>query len=112
MLAILYEGNVHTYRVIHTDGRQHSADPNPTWMGESVGHWEGDTLVVDVIAMNDKTWLDTAGHVHSDALHVIERYTRVPTRTRLSTNSRSTIRRRIRSSGARRTRWWRIRTGI
>ncbi len=55
-------------------------DPGPapvdSWMGQSVGHWEGETLVVDVTGMNDRTWFDRAGNCHSDALHVIERYTR------------------------------------
>jgi hypothetical protein len=55
-------------------------DPGPapvdSWMGQSVGHWEGETLVVDVTGMNDKTWFDRAGNFHSDALHVVERYTR------------------------------------
>lgn len=50
--------------------------PVDSWMGQSVGHWEGDTLVVDVTGMNDKTWFDRAGDFHSDALHVVERYTR------------------------------------
>jgi hypothetical protein len=55
-------------------------DPGPaladSWMGQSVGHWEGDTLVVNVTDMNDRTWFDRAGDFHSDKLHVIERYTR------------------------------------
>ena len=55
-------------------------DPGPapidSWMGQSVGRWEGDTLVVDVTGMNDQSWLDRAGNFHSDALHVVERYTR------------------------------------
>jgi hypothetical protein len=53
------------------------APPSPvdTWMGHSVGHWEGDTLVVDVTSFNDQTWFDRAGDFHSDALHVVERYT-------------------------------------
>lgn len=76
LIAILYEGNVHTYRLIHTDRSTHPKDLNPTWMGDSIGHWEGDTLVVDTVGFNDRTWLDTAGHVHTDALHVVERYTR------------------------------------
>jgi len=54
-------------------------DPGPapvdSWMGQSVGHWEGNTLVVDVTGMNDQTWFDRAGNFHSDALHVVERYT-------------------------------------
>ena len=60
-------------RVIHMD----KAPPIPadSWMGTSVGHWEGDTLVVDVTNMIDQTWFDRAGNFHSDALHVVERYT-------------------------------------
>jgi hypothetical protein len=50
--------------------------PNDSWMGQSVGHWEGETLVVDVTGMNDRTWFDRAGDFHSDKLHVVERYTR------------------------------------
>jgi hypothetical protein len=50
--------------------------PNDSWMGQSVGHWEGETLVVDVTDMNDRTWFDRAGDFHSDKLHVVERYTR------------------------------------
>ncbi len=56
-------------------------DPGPapadSWMGQSVGHWEGETLVIDVTGMNDKTWFDRSGDFHSDKLHVVERYTRV-----------------------------------
>lgn len=51
--------------------------PSPTWMGWSRGHWEGDTLVVDVTRFNAETWFDRAGNFHSDALHVVERYTPV-----------------------------------
>ena len=53
------------------------APPSPvdTWMGLSAGHWEGDTLVVDVTSFNDQTWFDRAGNFHSDSLHVVERYT-------------------------------------
>ena len=55
-------------------------DPGPapvdSWMGQSVGRWEGDTLVVDVTGFNDQTWFDRSGNFHSDALHVVERYTR------------------------------------
>jgi hypothetical protein len=62
-------------RTIYMDGKLKS--PNDTWMGWSTGHWEGDTLVVDVTSFNDQTWFDRAGDFHSDALHVVERYTRV-----------------------------------
>ena len=51
------------------------ANPADSWMGHSAGHWEGDTLVVDVTGQNDQTWFDRAGDFHSDALHVVERYT-------------------------------------
>jgi hypothetical protein len=49
--------------------------PDLSWMGWSVGHWEGDTLVIDVTSLNDQTWLDRSGNFHSDALHVVERFT-------------------------------------
>jgi len=56
-------------------------DPGPppvdSWMGQSVGHWEGDTLAIDVKGLNDQTWFDRAGNFHSEALHVVERYTRI-----------------------------------
>jgi TolB protein len=74
-VTILYE-YMHLIRRIPTDGRGHPPDVDSTFMGDSVGRWEGDTLVVDAIGFNDKTWIDTAGHQHSDALHVVERYRR------------------------------------
>jgi hypothetical protein len=75
-MYFLFEGNIHTYRQIFLDGRKHSADPDPTWYGESTGTWEGDTLVVDSIGFNDRFWFDFAGHPHTEKLHVIERYRR------------------------------------
>ena len=74
-IAILFEA-WQTFKVIPTDGRSHPQNPDPTWMGNSVGHWEGDTLVVDSVGFNDKTRLDTIGHPHSDQMHVVERLTR------------------------------------
>jgi hypothetical protein len=72
-----------SYRLIPTDGRPHRTDVDPSYFGDSVGHWEGDTLVVDVTHLNDETWLTNgpgnqtgSGYFHSDALHVVERYTR------------------------------------
>jgi len=59
-------------RIIPTDGRPHPADPDPTWMGDSVAHWDGDTLVVDVVGFNDKT--EVNGYMHTEDLHVIEHY--------------------------------------
>lgn len=64
----------HFVRYIYTDGRQHPGeDLAPTWMGDAIGHWEGDTLVVDTVGFNDKTWLDRLGHPHSENLHLVER---------------------------------------
>jgi hypothetical protein len=70
LIAYEYAGAT---RTIHMD----KAPPSPTdsWMGHSVGHWDGDTLVIDVTSMSDQTWFDRAGNFHSDALHVVERYT-------------------------------------
>ena len=75
-VIMLFEGG-NAVRQIWTDGRGHPADLDPSWMGHSIGHWEGDTLVVETIGLTDKTWLDTAGHPHSDALRVTERIRRV-----------------------------------
>jgi hypothetical protein len=71
----------HFVRQIYTDGRRHPREMAPTWMGDSIGRWEGDTLVVDTAGFNDKTWLDRAGHPHSDALRVVERLRRVDRNT-------------------------------
>ena len=73
-MAILYE-YVHAYRLIALDGNKHTDDVD-FWMGDSGGHWEGDTLVVDVADNHSQTWFDASGNFHSDALHVVERYTR------------------------------------
>ncbi len=70
--AIMFFEYDHLARQIFTDGREHVKDENPTWMGDSIGKWEGDTLVVDSTGFNDKTWLDVAGHPHSEAMHVVE----------------------------------------
>jgi len=71
----------HYVRQIWTDGRKHNLDLGATWLGDSIGHWEGDTLVVDTIGFNDKTWLDRAGHPHSDKLHLTERIHKVDANT-------------------------------
>ena len=75
-LIMLFE-YPNAFRYIPLDGRPHSPDPDPTWMGDAVGKWEGDTLVVDSIGFNEKT--EVSGYMHTDKLHVIERYKRVPT---------------------------------
>lgn len=72
---VLYEGDG-THRQIYTDGRKHPANPDPLWLGYSVGKWDGDTFVVDTIGLNDKTWLDGLGHPHSESLHLTERFHR------------------------------------
>jgi hypothetical protein len=66
----------HSRRIVYTDGSPH-VEALDFWMGDSRGRWEGDTLVVDSVDFNDQTWFDKAGNFHSDALHVVERYTPV-----------------------------------
>ena len=73
LVAILFEYQ-RTFRLIYTDGRDHPKDWDPEWFGTSIGKWEGNTLVVDTKNINERTWLDTAGHVHSDQLHLVERF--------------------------------------
>ena len=74
VIALLFE--LGDFRQIYTDGRQLPKDPNPTWVGYSVGHWEDDTLVVETAGFNDKTWLDMVGHPHSEGLRVTEKFRR------------------------------------
>ena len=73
-VTVLYE-YVHAVRYIFTNGTQHPRGHIDWWLGDSRGRWEGDTLVVDLIDFNDATWFDRAGNFHSDALHLVERYT-------------------------------------
>src|SRR6266567_8033064 len=74
ILVILYEEL--SYRLIFLDGRELPKDPNPSWMGYSVGHWDGDTLVVESTGFNERSWLDMGGHPHTDSLRTTERYRR------------------------------------
>ena len=74
-VVILYEVH-HGFRIIPTDGRPHPDDLEPSYLGDSIGRWEGDTLVVDVIGFNTNTWLAGVGTIHSEKLRVTERYTR------------------------------------
>jgi len=76
VVVILFEGNLDSFRQIFLDRKEHPRDMNPSWWGDSIGHWEGDQLVVDTVGFNGKTWLDLAGHPTSDQLHIIERYSR------------------------------------
>ena len=73
-VAFIYEF-AHALRNVSMDASTHPDGLPDTWMGDSRGHWEGNTLVIDVTSFNDQTWLDHAGDFHSDALHVTERYT-------------------------------------
>ncbi len=73
-VAVLYEAWM-VFEIIPV-GAKHKKDPDPLWAGEHVGSWDGDTFVVDTIAFNDKTNLDTVGHPHSDQMHTVERFTR------------------------------------
>ena len=72
--TVLYE-YVHATRYIYTNGSPHPPGPIEWWMGDSRGRWEGDTFVVDATHFDDRTWFDRAGNFHSDALHVVERFT-------------------------------------
>ena len=71
----------HIVRYIYTDGRKHPSDLTPTYNGHSIGHWEGDTLVVDTVGFNGKNWLDRVGHPESDEMHIVEHIRRVDDKT-------------------------------
>ena len=75
-VILLYERS-HDFREVYMDGREHPKDMDPSWWGHSIGKWDGDTLAIDSVGFNDRTWLDYQGLPHSDALHVVERYRRV-----------------------------------
>ena len=76
VLAMLFEGNIHSYRQVFLDGRGHPKDLDPSWYGHSVGTWDGDTLVIESSGFNDKFWFDGRGHPHTTQLKVIERFRR------------------------------------
>jgi hypothetical protein len=73
---MLYERDT-TFRQVFTDGRKLPDDPQPSWLGYSVGKWVGDSMVVDTIGFNDRGWLDARGHSHTEALHLTERFHRL-----------------------------------
>jgi hypothetical protein len=75
-LFFLFEGNIHSFRQIFMDGREHPDDLEATWYGHSVGHWEEDTLVIETVGFNELFWFDFAGHPHTTQLRTVERYTR------------------------------------
>jgi len=70
-------GGAHTYRTIYTDGRGHSPKRDKSYLGDSIGRWEGDTLVIDTVGFNEGAWMDRYGMPHTDQLHTIERITRL-----------------------------------
>src|SRR5262245_11729116 len=76
LIVILYESPNSPHRTVFTDGRDLPKDPNPTWLGYSIGRWEGDTLVVTTAGFNDKAWLDSAGHRQTESLRITERFRR------------------------------------
>ncbi|HUI81858.1 MAG TPA: hypothetical protein VLY24_28250 [Bryobacteraceae bacterium] len=76
MIVILYESPNSPHRTIFLDGRPLPKDPDPTWLGYSVGHWEGDTLVVNSAGFNDRGWLDVGGNPQTESLKLTERYRR------------------------------------
>ena len=76
LLVMLFEDDLPSHRQVFLDGRGHPQDPNPMWMGHSIGRWEGDTLVIDSVGFDNRSWLDTLGHPHTEMMHVIERFRR------------------------------------
>ncbi len=76
LIVIVYEGGAHIWRKIFMDGRGHDPNVADTWLGDSIGHWDGDTLVVETVGQNDKTWIDEAGIPHSTEMKVTERIRR------------------------------------
>ena len=76
LLVMIFEDDIPSHRQVFLDGRGHPKDPNPSWMGHSIGHWEHDTLVVDTVGFNDRSWLDPQGHPHTEMMRVTERFRR------------------------------------
>ncbi|PWU01935.1 MAG: hypothetical protein C5B51_21855 [Terriglobia bacterium] len=76
LLIMLFEDDIPSHRQVFLDGRSHPKDPNPSWMGHSVGHWEDDTLVIDTVGFNDRSWLDPQGHAHTEKMRITERFRR------------------------------------
>src|SRR5438876_1877663 len=76
LIVMLYESPNSPHRTVFTDGRDLPKDPNPTWLGYSVGRWDGDTLVITTTGFNDKGWLDSAGHPQTESLRLTERLRR------------------------------------
>jgi hypothetical protein len=73
---LIVQASSQPVREIFLDGRQHPSDPNPTWLGYSIGHWDGNVLVVETIGFNGKAWLDRSGHPMTERARVTERFSR------------------------------------
>lgn len=80
-ILIMDQGGPHTFRTIYMDGRTHPKELTPTYYGHSIGRWEGDTLVVDTRGFNESFWIDRGGLPHTEQLHMIERFTRLDSKT-------------------------------
>ena len=80
-MFIMDVGGPHSFRIIFMDGRAHPKDLEPSYYGNSIGRWEGDTLVVDSVGFNERFWFDRYGSPHTEQLHLIERFTRTDTNT-------------------------------
>jgi hypothetical protein len=76
LLIMLFEDDIPSHRQVFLDGRSHPKDMDPRWMGHSVGHWEGETLVIDTVGFDDRSWITNQGHPHTEKMHVVERFRR------------------------------------
>jgi hypothetical protein len=76
LLVMLFEDDIPSHRQVFLDGRRPPKDPNPRWMGYSSGHWDGETLVVETVGFDDRSWLTAQGHPHTEMMRVIERFRR------------------------------------
>ncbi|MGA2212397.1 MAG: carboxypeptidase-like regulatory domain-containing protein [Bryobacteraceae bacterium] len=76
LLVMLFEDDIPSHRQVFLDGRGQPKDPNPMWMGHSIGHWDGDTLVIETVGFDDRSWLDNLGHPHTEMMHLTERFRR------------------------------------
>lgn len=77
LLVMIFEDDIPSHRQVFLDGRPHPKDADPKWMGHSIGRWDGDTLVIDTVGFDARSWLDAQGHPHTEMMHVIERYHRI-----------------------------------
>jgi len=75
-IFVVHIGGPHTFRIIYMDGQPHPKDLQPSYFGHSVGHWEGDTLVIDTVGFNERTWMSRDAIPHAEQLHLVERLTR------------------------------------